>query len=196
MTELPRLLLRCLGVARAEPHTTEAERDGLCRHAAGRRRVVVIGAWQGVTAARLRDAMDAAAELLVIDAFSGGRLRAGARRLVARRVVARVANGSVHWMRATGYEVGRAYAATGKPPVDFVLIDGDTSYGGLSGDWAAWRPLLAPGGIVALHDSRSTPQRPIDDAGSVRFTNAVILKDAAFTVVDAIDSLTVLARAR
>ena len=136
------------------------------------------------------------AELLAIDPYAKGRLGFSAQRIIAQREVARVANGTVRWVRATGYEAGRAYAATGKPPVNFVFIDGDHSYGGLSADWMAWSPLVAAGGIVALHDSRSTPARPIDDAGSVRFTNAVILKDAAFTVVDAIDSLTVLARAR
>jgi predicted O-methyltransferase YrrM len=184
-----------LGLAAAEPHTTDAERACLCRHAAGRQRVVVIGARHGVAVARLRAAMDAGAELLVIDPFAGGQVRDAARRRIARHAVARVATAGVRWVRATGYETGQAYAATGKPLVDFVFIDGDTSYGGLSGDWTAWRPLVAPGGIVAVHDSRSTPQRPMDDAGSVRFTNAVILHDAGFTVVEAVDSLTVLARA-
>ena len=136
------------------------------------------------------------AELLAVDPFATGRLRFSAQRIIAQREVARVANGTVRWVRATGYEAGRAYAATGKPPVDFVFIDGDHSYGGLSGDWTAWSPLVAAGGIVSLHDSRPTPARPIADAGSVRFTNAVILHDARFTVVDTVDTLTVLRRER
>ena len=65
-------------------------------------------------------------------------------------------------MRATGYEAGRAYAQTGKPPVDFAFIDGEHSYGGLSGDRQAWGPLIAPRGIVGLHASGPTtpPPRP------------------------------------
>lgn len=196
MRVLPHFLLWSVGLAPAETQTTDAERDCLARHAAGRHRLVEIGVWHGVTTARLRQVMALNAELLAVDPFPTGRLGFSAQRIIARREVDRVPNGSVRWVRATGYEVGRAYAATGKLPVEFAFIDGDHSYGGLSGDWTAWSPLIAVGGIVALHDSRSTPQRPIDDAGSVRFTNTVILKDPRFTVVDAVDSLTVLARAQ
>jgi predicted O-methyltransferase YrrM len=78
--------------------------------------------------------------------------------------------------------------------VDFVFIDGDHSEHGLLADWRAWSPLIEAGGIVALHDSRSTPERPIDDAGSVKVTNDVILRDERFSVVDTVDSLTVLQR--
>ncbi len=78
--------------------------------------------------------------------------------------------------------------------VDFVFIDGDHSYDGLRGDWEAWSPLIAPGGCVALHDSRSTPNNNIDDAGSVHFTRDVILNDPRFEVVDVVDSLTVMRR--
>ena len=98
-----------------------------------------------------------------------------------------VDNGSVAWLRTTG-----SAAAHDHPPVDFVFIDGDHSEAGLLADWRAWSPLVEPSGIVALHESRSTPDRPIDGAGSVKVTNEVILRDGRFAVVDAVDSLTVL----
>jgi predicted O-methyltransferase YrrM len=100
-----------------------------------------------------------------------------------------IANGRVAWLRTTG-----AAAACDHQPVDFVFIDGDHSEHGLLADWSAWSPLVEPGGIVALHDSRSTPERRIDDAGSVKVTNDVILRDPRFTVVDTVDSLTVVQR--
>jgi len=75
-----------------------------------------------------------------------------------------------------------------------VFIDGDHSEAGLLADWNAWSRLIEDGGIVALHDSRSTPTRPIDDAGSVKVTNRIILRDERFETVDAVDSLTVLRR--
>jgi hypothetical protein len=78
--------------------------------------------------------------------------------------------------------------------LDLVFIDGDHSYDGLIGDWRAWNPLVGRGGLVCLHDSRSTPERPIDDAGSVRATREVISRDAAFELVDEVDSLTILRR--
>jgi hypothetical protein len=61
-------------------------------------------------------------------------------------------------------------------------------------DWQTWSPLVRVGGVVALHDSRSTPEREIDDAGSVRATSEVVLKDPHFELIEEIDSLTILRR--
>ena len=48
-------------------------------------------------------------------------------------------------------------------------------------------------GVVALHDSRSTPGNA--DLDSVRFTTDVVRQDPRFEVIDEVDSLTVLRRA-
>jgi predicted O-methyltransferase YrrM len=111
---------------------------------------------------------------------------------VARKEVARIANGSVKWLRQTGADA--AINLDRSENFDFVFIDGEHTYEGLQADWRGWSPRLVQGGIVGLHDSRSTPQRPIDDAGSVRFTAEVILNDPRFEIVDTVDSLTVLRR--
>ena len=88
-------------------------------------------------------------------------------------------------------DIARIAKTTGH---DFVFVDGDHSEAGLLSDWNAWSGLVEPAGIVALHDSRSTPDRQIDDAGSVKVTRRVILQDARFQQIDAVDSLTVLRR--
>jgi predicted O-methyltransferase YrrM len=176
-----------IGLASATTQTTTAERDCLARHAAGRRRLVEIGVWHGVTTRRLRAAMHPHGELSAVDPFPVGRLGFSVQQHIARREVGAVVNGRVTWLRTTGDAAARDHG-----PVDFVFIDGDHSEDGLLADWRAWRPLVEPGGIVALHDSRSTPDRPIDDAGSVKVTNEVILRDEQFAVVDTVDSLTVL----
>lgn len=36
---------------------------------------------------------------------------------------------------------------------DFVFLDGDHSYEGVSEDWLLWTAALRPGGVVALHDT-------------------------------------------
>jgi hypothetical protein len=102
--------------------------------------------------------------------------------------------GRVVWIRLTGAEAGRAYVARSNPPVNFLFVDGDHSYEGIQADWLAWSDAIAPGGIVALHDSRSSHARPIEDAGSVRYTLDVILRDPRFRQIDAVESLTVLER--
>jgi predicted O-methyltransferase YrrM len=178
-----------VGLASAETQTTERERACLASHARGRRRLVEIGVWHGVTTARLRASMDPEGELSAVDPFPAGRLGFSMQEQIARRVAGQAQGGAIRWMKMTGAE-----AARGHQPVDFVFIDGDHSEEGLLADWRAWSALLEPGGVVALHDSRSTPERAIDDAGSVRVTNEVVLRDPRFELVDAIDSLTVVRR--
>jgi predicted O-methyltransferase YrrM len=178
-----------LGLADAETQTTPAERDCLVRHARGRRHVVEIGVWHGVTTKRLRAAMDPAGVLTAVDPFPTGRLGVSLQRHIARREVDGISNGQVAWLRTTGADAARNHQS-----VDFVFIDGDLSEAGLLADWSAWSPLIESGGIVALHDSRSSRERSIDDADSVKVTNEVILPDQRFDIVDAVDTLTVFKR--
>jgi predicted O-methyltransferase YrrM len=90
----------------------------------------------------------------------------------------------MQWQRLTGVEAARLYAASNGPPLDFVFIDGDHSYEGLRGDWEAWSPLVAPQGIIALHDSCSSAGRDIESAGSVIFTRERIVPDPRFRRLD------------
>ena len=189
---MPHFLLWCVGVAKAETQTSEAERDCLERHARGRKRLVEVGVWHGVTTLRLRRAMAADGVLLGVDPYPKGRLGFSAQRRIALREVRRAPNGAVRWVRKTGVEAAREYARSGEAPLDFVFIDGDHSYDGLRGDWEAWSALVADGGVVALHDSRSCDTRQIDDAGSVRYTAEVITRDPRFEVLEVVDTLTVL----
>jgi predicted O-methyltransferase YrrM len=181
-----------VGLAHAETQTTKAERDCLARHATGKKRLAEIGVWHGVTTCRLRKAMASSATLFAIDPYPAGRLGFSTQYVIGHREVSKIPNGTLTWRRQTGAEAARDL--NGSEPFDFVFVDGDHSYEGLQADWTGWRALLASGGIAALHDSRSTPERPIDDAGSVRFTREVILRDRCFEVVDTVHSLTVLRR--
>ncbi len=45
-------------------------------------------------------------------------------------------------------------------------------------------------GVVALHDSRSSQERNIEDAGSVVFTRDAILTDAGFRSLEPVDTRT------
>lgn len=181
-------------LAEATTQTTRSERDTLARHAKSRKRLVEIGVWQGVTTKRLRAAMAPEAELWAIDPYVVGRLGVSFPELIAHGEVDMVENGRVRWVKATAAEAAEAWKQEGLEPADFIFVDGDHSWDGISTDWNAWSGLVATGGVVALHDSRSTPARPIDEAGSVRFTREYILKDSRFRVVDEVDSLTVVER--
>jgi predicted O-methyltransferase YrrM len=134
------------------------------------------------------------AVLYAIDPYPVGRLGFSMQRRIARAEVRRVPNGRVEWVRTTGAETARTLAPTIRGKLEFVFIDGDHSYDGLKADWEGWSELVAVGGVVALHDSRPTPTRPIHDAGSVKYTAEVIRNDTRFELADEVDSLTVVRR--
>ena len=187
------LVLWGLGLAPAQTQTSPAERRALAAHAVGRSRLVEIGVWHGVTTALLGNVMDREGVLWAVDPFPRGRLGFSAQYDIARRVVGDLESRGVRWVRATGVEAAAAYAAANER-ADFVFFDGDHSYDGLAADWRAWSPLVAPGGIVCLHDSRPAPGRDLEGAGSVVAMGALILPDVRFEVLDEVETLTVLRR--
>lgn len=191
---LGHLLLWQLGLAKSETQTTEAERDCLARHASGKKMLAEIGVYHGVTTCRLRKAMDPGGILVAIDPYPKQRLGFSAQRVVAHGEVSKIKGGNVKWMRKTGAEAAKELIASSSAQFDFVFIDGDHSWEGLQADWEGWSKLIAPGGVIGLHDSRSSPLRQIEDSGSVLFTRDVIARDSAFETIEAIDSLTVLQR--
>jgi len=177
-----------LGVYQAHTQTTRSERDALAEFARGRSSLAEIGVLQGATARRLSSVMDPNGTYYAIDPYGGGRFGVDFNYVIARREVAKDARGRVEWIRTTGAEAPNDPRLQGCT-VDFLFIDGDHSYDGLRGDWEAWRDLVAPGGIVGLHDTRG------GRFGCQRYMEEVIIPDEAFNVVAEVHSLTVLRRA-
>jgi predicted O-methyltransferase YrrM len=182
-----------VGLMAAESVTTAPEAASLARYAQGRKRLAEIGVWQGGTTKRLRSMMAPDATLYAVDPFPKGQLGFSTQRAIATAEVERLKNGRVVWIRETAAEAARS------PEIrcggfDFVFLDALHTYEGLREDWEAWAPLVAPGGIIAIHDSRATPGGHSEAVGAVRFTTEVILKDPRFEVAETVDSLTVLRR--
>jgi predicted O-methyltransferase YrrM len=192
MRPVAHLVCWSVGLASAETQTTSRERAALARYASGRASIVEIGVWHGVTTAVLRGAMAAHGVLWAVDPFPPGRLGFSAQRPIARRSVARVTNGTVVWIRETGRTAGERYRAEQKAPADLVFLDGDHTYAGVMEDWTAWNTLVAPGGMVCIHDSARTEW--LLDCGSIQAVNDIVAGDRQFERVDVVDSLTVLRR--
>jgi hypothetical protein len=53
---------------------------------------------------------------------------------------------------------------------------------------------VAPNGLVALHDSASSSERSIEDAGSVKYTREHVRLDARYSHVGTVDTLTLWRR--
>jgi hypothetical protein len=191
---LVHLVLWQFGLAKSETQTTEAERNCLARHAAGKKKLAEIGVYHGVTTRRLRDAMDPQGILLAIDPFPRQMLGFSAHRIIARHEVSAAKSGNINWMRTTGARAADELKRDHLGSFDFLFIDGDHSWDGIQGDWEGWRNLIAPCGIVALHDSRLTPLRSLEGVGTLLFVQQVISPDPDFQEIDGVDSLTVFKR--
>jgi predicted O-methyltransferase YrrM len=177
-----------LGLVRANTQTTAAEQACLARHAAGRHALVEIGVMHGFTTGLLRSVMAPDGVVTGIDRHPPGRLLVSFERLTAQRELAQHPRGRAVLLREWSHEAVRHWTA----PIDFLFVDGDHSWAGIENDWRDWTPHVVRGGLVALHDSRSMPDRDLLD--SVRFTNEIVLSDTRFAVVDTADSVTVLER--
>jgi predicted O-methyltransferase YrrM len=185
----------CLGIEQASTQTTNAERCCMAKYAAGKRRLAEIGVWEGVTTAQLRNVMADNGIYFAVDPYPVGKFGFSTQKIIAKGSVGKIRKGKVVWLRMTGVESAKEFAVVDKP-FDFLFIDGDHSFEGLKGNWEAWKRLMSIGGIVALHDSRSTEHRKIEEAGSVRYTQTTILHDPEYRVVETVDSLTILERVK
>jgi hypothetical protein len=176
-----------LGLAEAVTQTTKAERQVLRELATDRRHLAEIGVFHGVNARNFREVMHPEGTLLAVDpyfrTFFGLRGYGWARR-IARHETGKCQRGTVHWIEMLGCDAANTPEARAILPLDFIFIDGDHTYEGLKGDWEAWSPHIAQGGIAALHDSRGR-----NGAGSEVYTNEVILHDDRFEVVASLDFL-------
>jgi len=157
--------LRAVGVGLGliPPRTMHSAEDAgvLLDAAAGARRVVEIGVYEGSSALLLLDALGSGCELHLIDPFgrhpdalpSGW----GATEWATRRVIDRMARGlgpsvpRICWHPALSHEVAEDWQVE----VDMVFIDGDHSEQGCELDWSCWSPFVAVGGHVVFHDARA-----------------------------------------
>ena len=152
-----------LGLGLIPPRTMHSVLDArvLADAAAGARRVVEIGVYEGASAIALLGVLADGAELHLIDPF-GARpdaLPAGwaASERATRRAVERArrrrgaAAPTVTWHIALSHEVAAGWSA----PLDLLFVDGDHTSEGCERDWRCWSPLVADGGRVVFHDARA-----------------------------------------
>ncbi len=159
----PRVRALALGLGLIPPRTMHSPQDArvLLDAAAGARRVVEIGVYEGASALALCGALDAGAELHLIDPFgthpdalpSGwGASEWATRRAVARAVHRRGQQApNVAWHIALSHEVADSWEGE----VDLLFIDGDHSESGCERDWSCWQRFLAPQGHAVFHDARA-----------------------------------------
>ena len=180
--------LHALHLRAAATQTTAAERACLARQAAGRAAIVELGVMHGATTRLLSEVAAAEGLVTAVDPFPPGRLGVSFEYAISRREARRGAGAPCRFLRQTS----DAALLDWRDSIDFLFIDADHAWAAIERDWHGWTPFVVEGGLVALHDSRPMAGQPVYD--SVRFTETVVLPDPAFSVVETVDSLTVVRR--
>jgi Methyltransferase domain len=171
---------------------TSAEHQALQKHVGGRKQVVEIGVAEGASAIALRDGMDPAGNLYLIDPYHLSRVRPlNFLRRAAKRAVSVQARPAIHWIESFSQEAAKAW----KAPIDFLLIDGDHAEDAVQKDWEDWHPHVVDDGIVAFHDARLFPSGWTSPVyGPVKFINR-FFRDSSppgWAIIDEVDSLVIL----
>jgi hypothetical protein len=174
---------------------TAAEHRALEKHARGKRSVVEIGVAEGASGVALREAMDPAGTLYLVDPFHLSRVRTlNFLRRAAQRAVGGGPGARTVWIEAFSHDAARDW----KLPIDFLLIDGDHQVQAVEQDWNDWQGRVVEGGIVAFHDARLFPNGwTSPEYGPVRFIDGHFRQGTPqpWTIVDEVDSLVFLSRA-
>jgi hypothetical protein len=179
-----------LGIDPAYTQTSERERACLQKHATGKQVIAEIGTFEAVNTRAFRSVVAEDGVVIAIDPYPRsllGLMGFGWIRRIAHEEVAKVDRAKVLWIENLGKFAPADARVKPYLPVDFLFIDGDHSYEGIQGDWAAWSDCVKQDGIIALHDSLNSNQ-----CGSERFTQETILKDDRFSFVESIDTLTIV----
>ena len=160
------------------------------RYAAAARVSVEIGVAEGGSAWEIAQSMPSDVTLYLIDPYHLRSLhRFSPARSVAHRLVGSVARGGIVWVEQFSHDA----VADWELPIDFLFIDGLHTHEAVRRDWDEWTRHVAPAGHVALHDSRTECGWTTADDGPVRLL-AEIRRDPAWSVVEGVDSTSVLVR--
>lgn len=178
------------GLQQPATQTTPAEREVLCAHLPDRKRIVEIGVFEGFTTQVLAERSDPDAVIYGVDPFFSGRLGISwGEKIAVSYNSQHLASGKLKFVRRLSTEVADEVPSQ----VDYVFIDADHSLQGITADWAHWSERLAPGGIIALHDTLLTPDKPAGYVlGSIIYFGDHIQHDRRFEIVQQKDSLSVL----
>ena len=152
-----------LGLVQAETSVTKAEWDCMASHASGRRCLVEIGVWHGVTTSP-----STRGDGIGRDPVRGrpvpGRAARDQSATTASPTPKSAGCPTAAWSGSERLGPTRPGSWRQKWPAGLSSCSstGTISYDGLRADWEGWSRLVAPGGLIALHDSRSSPVRPIE----------------------------------
>jgi predicted O-methyltransferase YrrM len=179
------------GVSHPETQTTPREREALAKYASGAATVVEIGVFEGVNTVILSKAMRKDGKTFGIDPFFKGGLGVCYHKMITKTHLKRnKVRDLVSLIEKYSFDAVNDIPTK----VDFIFIDGDHSWEGISKDWPLYSDKLKAGGIMALHDTSIIDADGGNVQDSVRYYNEVIRHDDRFEWVENVDRMNILRR--
>lgn len=174
-----------------------AETALLTQFARGRRTIVEVGVFEGVTSQLFCKEVDPLGTVYLVDPFFPTvrverLLHLSFNQIVATKAVQPFA-ARAKFVRLTSREAAETLPLQGK--ADFIFIDARHDYESVLEDFKVWTPMLAANGAMAFHDSRVCPARDdiAEDSGPVRLMREIASGlHGRWDVAGTADSLTVL----
>ena len=189
----PRLLnaLHAVHLARPRSGTTIEELNCLARHAAGHRTAIEIGTHMGVSACVIAESIAVDGRVYCVDPWPRRALVENPSWLICDRELRRRGlRKKVEYIRRKSDSVEGLLP--GK--ADFIFVDGDHSWSGLTTDWDLVQRILTVDGVVCLHDTTVPVAEPDRHPESVDFFREVIQASPAFVQVECTYSMNVMRR--
>jgi predicted O-methyltransferase YrrM len=188
----PRVLnvLHWANLVNANSQTVAAELNALERYAAGARKALEIGTYQGVSAARIAGVLAPDGLLYCVDPWpeTKGRENNPCWSICQRHFRRSGVTDRVRILRGYSGEMA------GHVPdrLDFAFVDGDHSWEGIKTDWTIVSEKMLSGGVVCLHDSLTPAGEGWRRPDSCVYFEDVIQHDPRFSVIEVVHSLAVL----
>jgi predicted O-methyltransferase YrrM len=142
--------------------------------AAGAKKIIEVGVWHGRTTKVLAGATEGV--VFAVDTWEGVpgdaeqhqkyyRRAGDAWSVFLKNLGPEIATGKVVPIKSDSVKAAARLLSDHGPTFDFIFIDADHRYEAVRADIQAYRPLLAPGGILAGHDYHWTGvKRAVDES--------------------------------
>ncbi|QIL21422.1 class I SAM-dependent methyltransferase [Thermomonas sp. HDW16] len=115
---------------------------------------VEIGSYLGASASFIAAGLAEGGRVLCIDTWTNNAMSEGQRDTMSS-FLANTAHNREQIIPIRGWSTSPdviARVASTADKIDLLFIDGDHSYEEVLQDWRAYAPMMAPGGVVAMHD--------------------------------------------
>jgi predicted O-methyltransferase YrrM len=188
-----------VGLRKPATSVSDEERRYLVSLARGKRCIVEVGVFEAATSQVFCGEMDPEGKLYLVDPYFPEvrverLLNVSFTRFVATQAV-RPWQARVEFVRQPSHLAADMLPLRGK--ADFIFIDARHDYDSVRQDFQCWAPMLAPGAVMAFHDSHPCPARPelVSHDGPARLMGEIAEgKYGAWEILGHADSVTAIKR--